>query len=98
SFSRDWSSDVCSSDLPPGQSRLNRFDDQRFRGAGRSPFLRLLLKPARDELGFDIYQAVFIQLVHLGAELGTQPVAAATTAIHDQDRKSVVKGYSAQRG
>src|SRR5690606_40743773 len=88
-FSRDWSSDVCSSDLARrqalefGRIQLRRGDDLRFDrpqgGEGRP-----LLQQIPGSAGFNVFR------LRLGKHI-------ADIRVEDEDRKSVVYGKSAVR-
>src|SRR5690606_40853062 len=89
-FSRDWSSDVCSSDLDRDDVRLDLRPLVREQLSGTShPALDLVEEEQQPELvadGADLAQIIRLQR------------ADAAFALDRLDRKSGVEGSSADRG
>src|SRR5690606_39444104 len=69
SFSRDWSSDVCSSDLPPGARRKwqKTPDASRFSTAGPCAFLNgtLLKKQLSSQKAAEVFQRLWLNWKNL---------------------------------
>src|SRR5690606_39536903 len=95
SFSRDWSSDVCSSDLPPRAYSLTSTPDE--------PYLAITIKEEAFVPGQTEYPPLLSPFLVFGTRVGMKITVKGYTGYYVlpddvEDRKSVVQGKSVYAG